>query len=203
MKPTASRAFLFLTLFVLALFAILSCRPCEAGAIRDSIDTMSFRSVPEDDPLLGPRFKQTTAFYSIRPLAGWVPKPSQHDNPHYQYPVCFVDPETGDSLSIGLIDGGLTDLSIESLSRFRGDYLGKFRKSNLGRIIGSDLYRFDRFTCVQGLFQRNQLLTLQLLIFYQPGSFLQVAFQVNERRYHSLARAIEASIASLEWPDPQ
>jgi hypothetical protein len=92
-------------------------------------------------------------------------------------------------------------MTIESLSRFRGDYLGTFRKTGLGKILGSDLFRYDHYICIQGLFLRDQKLTLQLLVFSQPGSFLQLAFQTQAKRYHSLARVIEACIASLEWPD--
>jgi hypothetical protein len=198
MNPSRLRPFLSLSLPVLLL--VLGAVPGRADGIRRTIDAMSFRAVPEDDPLLGQRFKQKEALYSIRPPAGWVQKPSRMDNPRYKYPVQFTNPENGDSLSIGLIEGGPQDLTIESLSRFRGDYLGAFRKTGLGKILGSDLYRFGRYTCVQGIFLRNQQLTLQLLVFSQPGSFLQLAFQTKISRYHSLARMIEACIASLEWP---
>lgn len=191
----------FQGLFLLGLLMVIGIHPCAAKEIRHTIEALSFRPVQEDDPLLGQRFKQKEALYSIRPPAGWVQKPSHLDNPKYQYPLQFADPDNGDSLSIGLIEGGPPDLTIESLSRFRGDYLGTFRKAGLGKILGSDLFRFDHYTCVQGIFLRDQQITLQLLVFYQSGSFLQLAFQTKMKRYHSLARAIEACIASLEWPD--
>jgi len=203
MIPTAFRSYLLLFLFSLFLSLGLGLRPCGAGEIRHSIDTMNFRSVEEDDPLLGPRVKQSNAFYSIRPPAEWVQKTSGLDNPHYRHSLFFADPENGDSLSIGLIEGGPQDLTIESLSRFRGDYLGTFRKSKLGKIVGSDLYRFGHFLCLQALFQKNHQLTLQLLVFNQPGTFLQAAFQIDDKRYHSLAREVEACIASLKWPELQ
>ena len=199
MNPHRPRLFLSLSLTVLLL--VLGIIPGRADEIRRTIDTMSFHAVQEDDPLLGQRFKQKEALYSIRPPAGWVQKPSQMDNSRYKYPVQFTNHANGDSLSIGMIEGGPRNLTIESLSRFRGDYLGTFRKTGFGMILGSDLYRFGQYTCVQAILLRNQQLTLQILVFSQPGSFLQLAFQTKKIRYHSLARAIEACIASLEWPD--
>ncbi len=188
--------FLPLSLFI----AFLIHYPCFAGDIRRTIDFMNVRGVTADDPMLGKKFSQKEAFYSIRPPAGWKQRPAGKGAKALQYAARFEDPKTGDFLTIGLLEGGPRDLTIESLSRFRGDYLGTIRKSGLGRIIGSDLFRFNQYHCLQVLAQNKDTIVLQLLVFDQPGSFLQLAFSVSPNRYHLLARALEGSIASLEWP---
>ncbi len=166
-----------------------------------TIDTMDIRGVEEEDPLLGKRLAQKEAFYSIRPPAGWKALPIGDTEKPLQYAVRFKDPKTTDFMALGLIQGGPQDLSIEGLSKFRGDFLGTVRKKGLGQIVGSDLFHFSHYTCLQVVAKNKKNVVLQLLIFDQPGSFLQLAYSVDQSRYHPLARAIEASIASLEWPN--
>ena len=174
--------------------------PSHAGTLRRVIEPIHFRAVAEDDPLLADRYKNTEAFYSIRPPAGWKLNPLGPSEKSLPYASHFQNPKTGDFLSLGLLQGGPSDLTIEALSRFRGDYLLSIRKSGLGRIIGSELYQFDHFDCVQIMLENKGILTLQLLVFNQPGSFLMLSFSMGAGRYHSLAREVESSIASLEWP---
>jgi len=166
-----------------------------------TIDTMDIRGVEEDDPLLAKRFSQKEAFYSVRPPANWKAQAVGDTEKPLQYAVKFKDPKTTDFMSLGLIQGGPQDLSIGGLSKFRGDFLGTVRKKGLGQIVGSDLFHFGHYTCLQVIAKHNKNVVLQLLIFDEPGSFLQLAFSVDQSRYHPLARAMEASIASVEWPN--
>lgn len=161
---------------------------------------MEFRPEGPGEKLLGESFAQKEAFYAIKPPAAWKKKNYKGKDHTLRYAVYFQDPKTKDSLTAGLIQGGPETLSLESLSRFRGDYLGTLRKKGLGRIVGSDLYQFKHFLCVQLLAERGNAIVLQLLVFDQPGSFLQLAYSLDKDRYHEKARTIEASIASLEWP---
>lgn len=161
---------------------------------------MDFRGVAADDPMLGAKFTEKKALYAIRPPAGWKQRPITKTEKALQSPVRFEDPKTGDFMTLGLIQGGPKHLTIEDLSLFRGDYLGTVRKKGLGHIVGSDLFRFNHFYCLQVIAQKNNAVVLQLLVFDEPGSFLQLAFSVDQSRYHGLARSLEACIASLEWP---
>jgi len=172
-----------------------------AQSVKRTIDEMNFRQVAIDDPLLGPAFKQKEAFYSIRPPAGWkfVSKLGPLEK-KLQYPVRFENPKTGDFLSVGLLQGGPKTLSIESLSRFRGDYLGSVKKAGIGKVVGSDLFGFGHHECLQVLLQQKEKVVLQLLVFDEPGSFAQLVFSAGQGHYHEIARTIEASIASFEWP---
>ena len=162
---------------------------------------MHFRAVDQDDPLLAKEFSEKQAFYALRPPAGWQKTMLSGAEKPLQYGVKFKDPHTGDFMTLGLIEGGPKDLTIESLSLFRGDYLATVRKRGLGKVVGSDLFRFKHYTCLQVMAQKGKTLVLQLLVFDQPGNFLQLAFSVDQGRYHALARTLEACIASLEWPD--
>ena len=162
---------------------------------------MHFRAADPDDPLLAKPFSEKKAFYAIRPPAGWKKAALSAGEKPLQYGVKFKDLKTPDFMTLGLLEGGPKDLSIESMSLFRGDYLGTVRKSGLGKVVGSDLFRFKHYTCLQVMARKGNNLALQLLIFDQPGQFLQLAFSVDQSRYHGLARALEACIASLEWPD--
>ncbi|HJT24921.1 MAG TPA: hypothetical protein VJ873_10105 [bacterium] len=193
-----------LFLLFVAAFIVFSGMPTHAMAqsrVLRTIDNMDFRGVAEDDPLLGKRFSQKQAFYSIRPPADWQGNAIGDGEKPLQYAVRFKDPKTSDFMSLGLIQGGPQDLTIEGLSRFRGDFLGTVRKKGLGQIVGSDLFHFSHYNCLQVIAKRNKTVVLQLLIFDQPGSFLQLAYSMDQSRYHHLARAMEASIASLEWPN--
>lgn len=184
--------------------AVLSLLPnllhAQNGGLRRSIDTMEFHGVADDDPLLGKKYSRKEAFYSIRPPAGWKAKPLSSPEKSLQYPVRFQDTQSADFMTLGLIQGGPKDLSIESLSRFRGDYVGSIRKKDIGTIVGTDLFRFSHYVCLQVIAQKNKTVVLQLLVFNEPGSFLQLAFSMDQNHYHRLARTLEACIASLEWP---
>ncbi len=83
-------------------------------------------------------------------------------------------------MTLGIIQGGPKELTLTGLSRFRGDYLGGVRRAGLGQIVGSDLFRFKHFHCFQVIARKNKTVLLQLLIFDQPGSFLQLAYSVGE-----------------------
>lgn len=179
----------------------LLCQTLAQSKVLRTIDNMDIRGVAEDDPMLGKRFFQKEAFYSVRPPAGWKAQSTSDAEKPLQYAVKFKDPKTTDFMSLGLIQGGPQDLSIESLSKFRGDFLGAVRKKGLGQIVGSDLFHFGHYICLQVIAKHGKNVVLQLLIFDQPGSFLQLAYSVDQNRYHPLARAMEASIASLEWPN--
>ncbi len=161
---------------------------------------MDFRPETSGEGLLGPSVPQTEAFYALRPPAGWRKKTYKGADRSLQFPLSFQDPKNADSLTIGLIQGGPAVLTLESLSRFRGDYLGAVRKKGMGRIIGTDMFRFRNYVCLQLLAERGRDVVLQLLVFDQPGSFLQVAYSLDKDHYHEKARTLEASIASLEWP---
>ena len=175
--------------------------PCGADQVLRTIDTMGFRGVAEDDPLLGQKFLQKEAFYSIRPPAEWKLSPQVIFGKPLLYASQFENPKTGDFLSIGMLKGGPPIISIETLSRFRGDFLSTLRKQGLGQIVGSDLFHFSHYTCLQIMAKDRGRLVLQLLIFDQPGTFIQLVFSMGKNRYHGLARAVEASIASFEWPN--
>lgn len=196
MKPLKS---LGLVLFLLGLGSFSTPLHAQSKVLR-TIDKMDFRGVAEDDPLLGQRFVQKKAFYSIRPPAGWKEARMNGAEKALQYAVLFRNSKNSDFMSLGLIQGGPQELTIGGLSRFRGDYLGTVRKKGLGQIVGSDLFHFSHYDCLQVIARQNKTVVLQLLIFDQPGSFLQLAYAVDQSRYHQLARALEASIASLEWP---
>jgi hypothetical protein len=161
---------------------------------------MEFRQEGPGEKLLGSAYMQKEAFYAIKPPITWKKKDYKGDEKTLQYPLSFRDPKSKDSLTIGLIQGGPPTLTLESLSRFRGDYLGALRKRGLGKIIGSDLYQFKHFLCIQLLAERGNDIVLQLLVFNDPGSFLQLAYSLDKNHYHEKARVLEASIASLEWP---
>jgi hypothetical protein len=192
----------YLFLFLLVLGSLPKNVPAQSKVLR-TIDNMDFREVDEKDPLLGKRFSQKQAFYSIRPPAGWQAKPLNDAEKPLQYAVRFQNPQNSDFMTLGLIQGGPQEITIESLSRFRGDFLGTIRKKGLGQIVGSDLFQFNHFDCLQVIARQKNTVVLQLLIFDQPGSFLQLAYSVDQSRYHRLARSLEASIASLEWPTLQ
>jgi hypothetical protein len=161
---------------------------------------MDFRPEAPGEGLLGQRFSDQEAFYALKPPATWKKKSYSGGDKGLQFPVSFQDPKNKDALTIGLIQGGPAQLNLESLSRFRGDYLGTIRKKGYGRIIGSDLFQFKHYLCLQLLAERGRDVVLQLLIFDQPGSFLQLAYSLDKGHYHEKARTLEASIASLEWP---
>lgn len=185
----------------LGLLLLLGFAPLYAQSkVLRSIDEMNFRGVEEDDPLLAKRFSQKQAFYSIRPPSGWGAEALNDSEKPLQYAVRFKAPKGTDFMTLGLIQGGPQDLSIQGLSRFRGDFLGTVRKKGLGEIVGSDLFHFSHYNCLQVIAKNKKTVVLQLFIFDQPGSFLQLAYSVDQSHYHKLARAMEASIASLEWP---
>jgi hypothetical protein len=169
------------------------------GVSRD-IDTMGFRVEEPGEAILGRQYIQKEAFYAFRPPALWNKVPLSKAEKNLSYAVRFKDPHSGDYLTLGIIQGGPKELTLAGLSRFRGDYLGGVRRAGLGQIVGSDLFRFKHFHCFQVIARKNKTVLLQLLIFDQPGSFLQLAYSVGEDHYHDLARTMEASIASLEWP---
>ncbi len=174
---------------------------CGADQVLRTIDTMGFRGVAEDDPLLGQKFIHKEAFYSIRPPGEWKLNPKAHLGKPLLYGTRFENPKTGDFLTVGLIQGGPSVISIETLSRFRGDFLSTLRKQGLGQIVGSDLFHFSHYTCLQIMVKDKGRLVLQLLIFDQPGTFIQLVFSIGKNRYHSLSRAVETSITSFEWPN--
>ena len=170
------------------------------GKVLRTIDNMNFRPVEESDPLLAGKFNEAKAFYSIRPPAGWKKTSLTAGEKALQFGVRFQDPKNSDCMTLGMLEGGPKEFTIEALSRFRGDYLRTVREKGLGRIVGSDLFHFKHFYCIQVIARNKSTVVLQLLIFDQPGAFLQLAYSVDPGRYHALARAMEASIASLEWP---
>ena len=198
MDPALARSKPFAALMLLLIWGC--ALPIRAQEIRRSIEPMNFRPVSAEDPLLDKPFKNEQAFYSIRPPAGWAPQRPGPLEKSLRYAVHFENPQNGDFLSIGLLEGGPQSLTLAGLSRFRGDYLGSIRKSGMGRIIGSDLFQFGHHLCLQVLVQNKDHLVLQLLVFDQPGSFAQLVFSMGKNRYRPLARALEASIASFEWP---
>lgn len=187
---------------ILLFLALLAAIPYQVHAqtVHRTIEVMNFRGVSEDDPLLGKPFKQKEAFYAFRPPAGWKEQPLTKGEKPLEYAIRYKDPKNSDFMTVGLLEGGPKDLTIESLSLFRGDYLGKVRKMAIGRIVGSDLFRFNHYYCLQVIAQKNDTVVLQLLVFDKPGSFIQMAFSVAQSRYHGLARTLEACIASLDWP---
>lgn len=187
--------------FVLLLIGFSTVRPLEAqSTVKRGLESMDFRPETEGEGLLGPKVSQKDAFYALRPPIGWKKKSYKGADKSLQFPFTFQDPKSADTLTIGLLQGGPDVLTLESLSRFRGDYLGAVRKKGVGKIIGTDMFRFRNYVCLQLLAERGRNVVLQLLVFDQPGSFLQLAYSLDKDHYHSQARALEASIASLEWP---
>jgi hypothetical protein len=190
--------------FILFVLFSLGCLPGlamgQSAGVSRGIDTMGFRAEEPGEAILGRRYIQKEAFYAICPPALWNKSTLSKAEKNLSYAVRFKDPHSGDYLTLGIIQGGPKELTLAGLRRFRGDYLGGVRRAGLGQIVGSDLFRFKHLHCFQVIARKNKTVLLQLLIFDQPGSFLQLAYSVGEDHYHDLARTMEASIASLEWP---
>ena len=200
MRISVQKYFSFTFFILFFLGALPGLAMGQSDGVSRGIDTMGFRAEEPGEAILGGKYIQKEAFYAIRPPALWKKSTLSQAEKNLSYAVRFKDSHNGDYMTLGIIQGGPKDLTLAGLSRFRGDYLGGVRRAGLGQIVGSDLFRFKHFHCFQVIAKKNRTVLLQLLIFDQPGSFLQLAYSVGEDRYHDLARTMEASIASLEWP---
>ncbi len=175
-----------------------------AVLVPESISIMEFRPAPEGSDLLGKRFMDPKIGFSIRPPAGWlkVERKAKEKTGGQLHRVSFRSPDEGDGLDILAAERGPKELTPRALGDFTEGYLRELRQTGILKPVGTDMFRFKRFTAVQVLSQAGDLITLQLMVFRKPGEFLQLTFAVASDSYAGAARAIEASIESLEWPLP-
>ncbi len=181
--------------------------PAAAGkrSAEEKLPEMVFRAVPENDPLLGERFRHQAGKFSIRPPASWIKidiKPSSHqDAAQLLHRVMFRDPQEGDMLDISLIQGGPATLDVANLMSLRKSLADDFKRNQTIKMVGTDLFRYRGFSVIQFMMQQEGRVLLHLMVFKRPGLFLQIVFLIARERYHVSARAVEATIASLSW-DP-
>lgn len=175
-----------------------------AVRIPESLSIMEFRPAPEGGDLLGKRFMHPVIGYSIRPPAGWlrVEGKGKRKSDQAPYRVSFRHPDKPGGLEILLVSGGAKELTPQALGYFTEGYLRELRQTGMLGLVGTDMFRFKEFTAVQVLSRAGEIISLQLMVFRGPGEFLQLTFVVSGEDYAGAARAIEASIASLEWPFP-
>lgn len=181
--------------------------PSLLGAVtvlNGEIAPMDLRSVSDTDPVLAPRYLDADGFYSIRPLRGFKRDASAlrgGEKDPLRYRTRFKNPATGDMMEAGVVQGGPSVLDKVSLSKLRGDFVAGFRGKKGVQVVGSDLFLYDRYTCVQLMAKGAGKILLVVLVFDQPGEFLEVTYSIGEGRYRSLGRQVESSLASIEWPD--
>jgi hypothetical protein len=179
---------------------------CASGAtvLGNEILTLNLRDVPESDKLLETRYLDREGFYSLRPLAGFkkdatMPRGGKTDPLRFR--VRFKQPSTGDVVEAGVGVSEVKSLDKVSLSRLRGDLMAGLRQKKGFQVVGSELFIYDRYTCLQVVARGGGQVILLILMFEQPGEFLEITYSIGERRYPLLSRQVEASIATVEWPD--
>ncbi len=169
------------------------CSGCSGGSGKDGrkegISRMNIRPERKGEALLGPRHQGTGGKYSICPPRGWT--------------VGRARPAGlgGESLEAAPAAGSGRFLSLAKLEAERKALDESLRKDSEATLLGTDLFIFREFYVIQSLVRRGNWVSLRLKLFAPSGKALQLAYRVRAERYRGEARAIEASIASVEFKD--
>ena len=163
------------------------------------VKRMNLRSVADDNPMLAGRFRAVTAGYSIRPPAGWVRRKMPGKKTADGFAV-FTSPKTRETLSIFVVKNGPIP-TVAMLGSVRDGYIAGAKKHAGITLIGTDIFSFKGRYYVQSLVRQGDWITLTLSVYSQSGGMVFMDYYVKVDNYRLLARAIEASIASLETAD--
>lgn len=101
-------------------------------------------------------------------------------------------------MQIGVTDQGPREITADALRPLQ-DFCRQAAEHRGATVVATDLFRFQEYCAVQLLARQGGFVDLQLLLFRKPGHTLFLSFEAPEAQYHSLARSIEASIASIDW----
>jgi predicted small lipoprotein YifL len=172
-----------------------------AQSLAAGLSEMVFRPATPAERILGTRWRHPEGGYSIQPPAGWTRTPTQTSAAlPIRDRVTFRNSVTGDFLDIGIVKGGPAAITPGTMIGLKDTLTKGLRAANQGALLGTDVFRFGQFAAVQTLVNRDHTVLLHLLVFRKPGEFLQVIYGLHETRYRTLARTVEASLASLQWP---
>jgi len=172
-----------------------------AQSLVSGLSEMNFRPAEPGDGLLGRRVRHPDGKYSIQPPAGWTRTATRTAaSLPVRARLAFRNAATGDFLDLGTVKGGPAALTPATLTALKDTLAKGYRAAGQNALLGTDVFRFGPFAAVQTLVTRQDTVLLQLLVFRKPGEFLEVVYGIQRTRYRTLARTVEASIASLQWP---
>ena len=166
----------------------------------DRVARMNFRPVADSDPMLAKRFEPSSGVYSIRPPAGWDKSPVSGNlrMGEAKHAAFFRDKASGESMAIYISAKNSGIPGVAMLMEIRDRITAEAGKDRGKKLVGTDIFSFRGRLFVQSLIKQGEWVELHLYIFFQSGKMIDLNYRVRVDNYRLEARAIEASVASME-----
>lgn len=170
-----------------ALLVLVGCGEGGNDGTTGRMSRMSFRPERAGEGLLGASHRGPDGTWSINPPKGWVfgRAPSGAESSL----EVRANPTPGKYPTLAGLDAERKVLDVS------------LRKTGATGFVGTDLYVFRDFFVLQSLVRRGDRAVLKLKIYTQSGRSIELTYRLRADSYQKEARAIEASIASVDFRD--